>query len=115
MNDMIKEFYTNIVRKLPKAKVPIPGLQGWVFQGQNFQVVFFEIEKSTNIPPHSHEAQFGIMIDGKGAITIDGTRVELVPGISYFIHPGAVHEASFDTFSLVMDIFMEKSRYETED
>ena len=46
MNDMIKQFFTDIVKKLTKAKIPISGVQGWVFHGPVFQIAFFEIEKS---------------------------------------------------------------------
>ncbi|MHA1948981.1 MAG: cupin domain-containing protein [Candidatus Thorarchaeota archaeon] len=115
MNYMIKQFYTDIVKKLPKVKVPLPGVQGWVLQGPDFQVVFFEIEKDAGVPPHKHEAQFGMMLDGKGSITIGGKTIELNPGISYYIPVGTMHEASFNTLARVMDIFMESNRYETED
>jgi len=111
---MIEEFYEQIVKKLPRIKVPVSGVQGWVFQGAEFQAVFFEIEKSAFIPPHSHGPQFGFVIDGKAVIKIDGNAKRVATGDSYYIPAGSVHEVAFDSFTRIVDFFMEKSRYEIE-
>ncbi|MHA2322710.1 MAG: cupin domain-containing protein [Candidatus Thorarchaeota archaeon] len=112
VNSMIEDFFLNIVKNLPNANVPFPGVQAWVIQGPESQVVFFEIEKSTFIPPHSHGPQFGFVLDGKVILKIDGKANHLTTGDSYYIPGGAVHEATFETFSRVVDIFADPNRYE---
>ncbi|MHA1909176.1 MAG: cupin domain-containing protein [Candidatus Thorarchaeota archaeon] len=112
---MIEDFFDNIVKKLPRIKVSVPGVQGWVLQGAEFQAVFFEIEKSTVIPPHSHGPQFGFIIDGNAVFKIDENVNRMTTGDSYYIPEGAVHEIAFDTFTRVVDFFFQKDRYEIEE
>jgi quercetin dioxygenase-like cupin family protein len=112
---MIEEFYKEIEKKLPNVKLSIPGAKGWCLQGPDFQIVFFEMEESVFVPPHSHRNQFGFVLDGHGAIKIGEKKHVLTSGSTYFIPEGVVHEAAFDTFTRVVDVFFEKDRYEVEE
>ena len=104
-------LYPEMIRNLPEIEVPIPGVRGWLLQGERQQVVFFEIEAGTQIPPHSHCAQWGIMVKGKISLTI-GEQTKLYgKGDSYFIPAGAVHSATFPSKVNVIDVFDDPARY----
>ena len=83
-------------------------------QGESFQIAFFEIEPIGIVPPHSHKAQYGFVIEGEMQLTIgDETRL-YKKGDSYYIPEGVIHSAEFKTFCRIMDFFAEPARYETE-
>jgi len=108
------DAYPECIKNLPKAKIPFPGVQGWVAQGKESQTVFFEIEPIGAVLPHSHGAQYGIVIEGEMVLTIGEDIKTYTKGDSYFIPEGVVHHAKFNTFCRVMDYFAELRRYETE-
>ncbi|KXH69879.1 MAG: hypothetical protein AM326_04990 [Candidatus Thorarchaeota archaeon SMTZ-45] len=106
--------YPDCITKLPKAKIPFPGVQAWISQGNESQVGFFEIEPIGVVPPHSHKAQYGFVIEGEMLLTIGDVTKLYKKGDSYYIPEGVVHSAEFKTFCRVMDFFAEPKRYETE-
>ncbi|MHA2210387.1 MAG: cupin domain-containing protein [Candidatus Thorarchaeota archaeon] len=113
MNIKIDEFFQGIVRDLPKARIPFSGVQGWILQGSNNQVVFFEIEPSVSIPLHSHGDQFGMVLEGEVSYTIGGKPSRFVKGDLYFIPKGIMHSAAFDSFTRLVDFFADADRYQT--
>jgi quercetin dioxygenase-like cupin family protein len=106
--------YPECIKKLPKVKVAFPGVQGWVSQGKESQVVFFEIEAGGVVSPHSHCEQFGIVLEGEMALTMNGATKVYKKGDSYHIPEGIVHKAEFKTFVRAVDFFAGPNRYETE-
>jgi quercetin dioxygenase-like cupin family protein len=111
---MSKEEYPDCIKNLPKVKIALQGVQGWLAQGKDFQVVFFEIEPIGAIPQHSHKAQYGIVLEGKMNLTI-GEKTKLYEkGDTYFIPEGIVHQAEFLTHFRAMDFFFEPDRYDVE-
>ncbi|MFX1483590.1 MAG: cupin domain-containing protein [Promethearchaeota archaeon] len=111
---MTAESYPDCIKSLPKAKIPFEGVQAHIAQGAQFQIGFFEIEPIGVVPPHSHSAQFGFVIQGEMALTIGDKTKSYKKGDSYYIPEGVVHSAEFKTFCRVMDFFAEPKRYETE-
>lgn len=111
---MVNEDYPEIIRNLPKVKISLQGVQGWLAQGNDFQVVFFEIEPIGSIPPHSHKAQYGIVLEGKMKLTIGDETKLYEKGDTYFIPEGVMHQAEFLTNFKAMDFFFEPSRYDVE-
>jgi quercetin dioxygenase-like cupin family protein len=103
--------YPEMISGLPEIEVSIPGVRGWLLQGKQKQVVFFEIEAGTQIPPHSHCAQWGIMVKGKIALTIGGETKVYGKGDWYFIPAGVVHSATFPSRVNVIDVFDDPARY----
>jgi quercetin dioxygenase-like cupin family protein len=112
--EMVPANFPDFIKSLAKAKIPLPGVQGWLAQGKEFQLVFFEIDKGSHVTPHSHGEQYGYVFEGEMTLTIgDDTRVYR-SGDSYHIPKGVVHQAKFNTFVRVVDIFLEPHRYATE-
>jgi mannose-6-phosphate isomerase-like protein (cupin superfamily) len=112
--EMSVKKYPDYIKNLIKAKIPFPGVQGWVAQGEEFQAVFFEIESGSHVSPHSHGEQYGYVFEGEIVLTIGNETRTYTAGDSYHIPSGVVHEAKFNTFVSVMDFFLEADRYKTE-
>ncbi|MDQ2179079.1 cupin domain-containing protein [Marinifilum sp. D714] len=107
----MQDIYPNMIKNLPEADIPFNGVRGWVAQGENHQIVFFDIEPIGEVPRHSHGAQWGMVIDGDMDLTIDGENKKYRKGDHYFIPDGVLHSAKFNRRTIVMDYFSESDRY----
>jgi quercetin dioxygenase-like cupin family protein len=108
------EPYPDMIKSLPQVDLQIDGVKAWLVQCNTFQIVFFEIQPKVTIPPHSHKAQWGILIEGALRLTIGDKVHELKPGDSYYIPEGVVHSGTAHTFTRAMDFFAEPHRYKTK-
>jgi quercetin dioxygenase-like cupin family protein len=99
------------VRSLPEIDVSLPGVRGWLLQGDGKQVVFFDIEPIGAIPEHAHSAQFGVVLDGEMSLTIGGETRRYRRGDSYTIPAGVPHSAVFHSRFRAIDVFDEPARY----
>ena len=98
----------------PEAIIPLEGVRGWIAQGEDFQIAFFEIEPG-NLPPHSHSTQWGIVIEGEMSLTIGEETKKYQKGDSYYIPEGIIHQAEFHTYFRALDFFAEPKRYKTKE
>jgi len=104
--------WPELIKSLPEADIPFDGVRGWLLQGQNCQQVFFDIEPIGSVPPHSHGAQWGIMVDGEMKLTIGGETRPIRTGESYYIPAGVQHSATFLSHCRVIDFFEDADRYQ---
>ncbi|NOZ03837.1 MAG: cupin domain-containing protein [FCB group bacterium] len=88
-----EDFFPPIIRNLPEADIPVEGLQSHLFQGDNQQFIFMSFGNDADIPEHSHEAQWGVVLDGAIELCLDGERHVLTKGDTYFIPKGVRHSA----------------------
>jgi quercetin dioxygenase-like cupin family protein len=106
--------YPGFIRKAPEIDVPIEGVRGWLIQDDKRQIVFFDIMPTAVVPPHSHCAQWGLMVEGDMELTIDGVPSRLGKGDWYFIPEGAEHSAKFFSRVNVIDVFDSSDRYKVK-
>jgi len=118
MNDIKKEWdntvYPDMIRNLPEADIPVEGVRGWLMQTSNQQVVLFDIDQIAHVPPHSHCAQWGLMVAGEMSLTIGGETKVYKKGDSYFIPEGVEHSAKFHSQVFVIDWFDAPDRYQAK-
>jgi quercetin dioxygenase-like cupin family protein len=107
-----KILYPPMIEKLPEIAVPVPGVQGRLFQGTEMQAVFFSVETAAEIPPHAHQAQWGVVLEGEMELTVEGQARRYRRGDSYFIPAGAQHGVRILTPLKVLDVFDEPARYQ---
>ena len=106
--------FPEVIKLLPEADIQLKGVRAWVLQGDNQQLVFFEMEPSAQVPEHSHDyPQWGILIDGEAELTIEGKAKICKKGDEYLIPAHAKHRARFFRQSRVVDFFSERNRYKT--
>ena len=104
--------FHEVITLLPEADIQFEGIRAWILQGEKHQLVFFEMESSAHVPEHSHDyPQWGMVIEGKMELVIDGKPRICKKGDEYVIPAKAKHYARFLSKSRVVDLFSEKNRY----
>ena len=96
-------FYPQVISGLPEADIPFEGVRGWLSQGADHQIVFFEIEAIGEVKAHKHGAQWGVVFEGEMELSIGGKKGTYKKGDNYFIPEGVLHSAVFKTKTYVMD------------
>ena len=100
-----------IITNLPKADIPFEGLEAYLLQGENQQVIFMRFARGAEVPEHSHEAQWAVVLDGEIELTVDGkTRIHR-KGDSYYIPRNAVHSAKVSADYSDITLFNQPDRY----
>ena len=84
-------MFPELIKKLPEANIPFEGIKGWLSQGADQQLVFFEIDAVGEVPSHSHGAQWGIVVEGEMDLTIGGETKVLEPGDAYYFDSRIPH------------------------
>jgi quercetin dioxygenase-like cupin family protein len=74
-------------------------------------VAFFRIHQDVSLPAHSHGPQWGTVVAGEVALTIDGETRRYGPGESYDIPAGVVHAVAIKAGTIAIDVFAEADRY----
>ena len=59
-----KPVFAEFLRNLPQVAVPFEGVDARLMTGPDGQAVFFYLPKGVTVPPHSHCAQWGIVVEG---------------------------------------------------
>ena len=105
--------FPEIITRLPQAELPIPPskVKTHVLPSDRGQLVFFHVLEDVEIPPHSHKAQWGTVLEGEVEVTIGGETRLYKPGATYFIPSGVVHSAKARAGAKIMDFFEEPDRY----
>lgn len=107
----MKQNFPKAITGLPEADITFKGVKGWIAQGDNHQIVFFEIKSSAEVPEHTHNAQWGIVVEGEMELTINGKIKVYRKGDEYFIPAQAKHSAKFQTKCRIIDFFTDKTRF----
>lgn len=108
------DFFPEIITNLPEADIPIKGLYSYLLQGQNQQIIFMSFENDVEVPEHSHEAQWGVVLDGEIELTIGGKKCTLTKGDTYFIPQNIKHSAKIKKGYRDLTLFNQKDRYKTK-
>ncbi len=106
-----KVLFPEMLQKLPDVDMNLPGVKGKLFQGQGMQAVFITAENTGEIPPHHHQAQWGVILEGEAELTINGQAKIYRRGDSYTIPAGAVHSIRILSPMKALDVFDEAERY----
>lgn len=106
-----KVLFPDMIEKLPDVDIPFPGVTGKLFQGPGMQAVFFSLEGTGEIPPHHHQAQWGVILKGEADLTVDGVTTRYRRGDSYYIPAGAIHSIKILAPLKALEFFNEPERY----
>ena len=109
-----ENFFPEIITGLPEADIPFEGVQAFLFQGSEQQFIFMTFEKDVEVPEHSHEAQWGVVLDGEIEFTIDGDKFVFTRGNTYFIPKDIPHSARVRKGYKDLTLFDQKDRYKAK-
>lgn len=105
------KFFPDIITNLPEGDIPFEGLQSYIFQGENQQILFMSFDNDAEVPEHSHEAQWGVVLDGEVEFVIDNKKYLFTKGDTYFIPEGVKHSAKIKKGYKDITLFNQKDRY----
>ena len=66
------------------------------------------------MPEHSHESQWGIVLEGKIDLVIEGVKRTYAKGDRYFIPAGVKHSGKIYAGYADITFFNEKDRYKAK-
>jgi len=110
----MREIFPGPIKNLPKADIPLKGLTAYLSQSETHQILFMQFEEDIELPEHSHESQWGIVLDGKIDLTVDGVVKTYSKGDRYFIPAGVKHSVKIHAGYADITFFNEKDRYKTK-
>ena len=107
----MSSIFPEPILNLPKADIPLEGVKAYLSQGENDQVIFMEFEKDVDLPEHSHESQWEVVIEGKVDLVVEGHKQTFRKGERFFIPKGAKHSAKKYAGYTSIAFFNQRDRY----
>lgn len=105
------ETFPEPIRNLPEADIPLTGLKAYLSQSDGHQILFMEFDQDVEIPEHSHESQWGVVLEGRVDLTIEGVERTYTKGDRIFIPQGAVRSGKIHAGYADISFFNEPDRY----
>ena len=107
--------FPNIITDLPQVESPIAGLNAYLVQGSDQQVVFMSFENDVEIPEHAHEAEWAVVLEGKIELTINDKKQIYEKGETYFIPKNVRHSSKISAGYKGISLFNQRDRYKVRD
>jgi len=102
------------IKNLPEVDMPFESYEAYLSQGENHQIIFMRFDKDVILPEHSHESQWGIVLEGKIELVIDDEKNTYTKGDRYFIGKGVKHSGKIFAGYADITFFNQKNRYGTK-
>jgi quercetin dioxygenase-like cupin family protein len=107
----MSKIFPKPIQELPQVDFPFPTVTGYLSQGQNHQIVFMEFTDDTDIPEHSHQSQWELVLKGKVDLYTKGKKITYYKGDSFYLENDQKHAAHVYKGYAAIAFFNEKSRY----
>ncbi len=107
----MESIFPEPIRNLPRANIELPGVNAYLLQGENQQIIFMEFEKDLDLEEHAHDSQWEIVLEGKVDLWIAGKKQRYTKGDRFFIPKGVKHSASIYAGYTAIAFFNQKNRY----
>ncbi|MCX6272949.1 MAG: cupin domain-containing protein [Bacteroidetes bacterium] len=107
----MEQIFPKPIVELPEADIPVHGIKAFLSQGLNHQIIFMEFFEDADLPEHFHESQWGIVLEGKIDLIIDGIKNTYVKGDRYFIPKDIRHSARIYAGYADITFFNQSDRY----
>lgn len=99
------------VLNLPEADIPMKGVKAYLSQAEDHQIIFMEFSEDVDLPEHEHESQWGIVLEGRIDLVVNGVKHSYRKGDRYFIPKGVRHSGKIFAGYADMTYFNQKDRY----
>ncbi len=110
----MSEVFPEPIRRLPQADIQLSGLKSYISQSDNHQILFMKFDEDVEVQEHSHEDQWGVVLEGKIDLIIEGDKQTYTKGDRVFIPKGAKHSAKIYAGYADISFFNEKDRYKSK-
>ena len=107
----MSSIFPEPIINLPRADIPLEGVKAYLSQGENEQIIFMEFEKDVDLPEHSHESQWEVVLEGKVDLVVMDSKHTFSKGQRFFIPKGAKHSAKIYAGYTSIAFFNQKDRY----
>ncbi len=107
-------FFPEIIMNHSNADLPVDGVESYLIQAGQQQFIFMEFDRDVEVPDHSHNAQWGEVLDGEIELTIAGEPKVLKRGDTYYIDKGMRHSAKIKQGYKDLTLFDQADRYKTK-
>ncbi|HBD95786.1 MAG TPA: cupin domain-containing protein [Spirochaetia bacterium] len=74
-----------------------------------------EFDKDTILQEHSHESQFGVVLNGKIDLIINGEYKTYIKGDSYYIPKDVIHSGKIYAGYADITFFNQNNRYSSKE
>ena len=108
------DLFPKPITSLPQADISIKGLQAYLSQGTNHQIIFMQFSENVEIAEHFHESQWAVVLEGKIEMLIDGVKKTFTKGDQYFIPSGIKHSAKIYAGYADITFFNQADRYKSK-
>lgn len=105
---MLDRDWPDFIARLPRANVPVPGLDARIVDDGRCQVALFAFADAGTVPEHTHADKWGIVVAGTMELTVDGSTATVSAGESYFVPAGTAHGATVEGGTRIIEIFAEQ-------
>jgi quercetin dioxygenase-like cupin family protein len=109
----LSKLFPEPITNLPQADISISGITAYLSQSENHQIIFMEFSEDAEIPEHSHESQWAVVLEGRIDLVIDGFKHTFSKGDYYFIPKGVKHSVKIYAGYADVTFFDQKDRYKT--
>lgn len=104
-------IFPDFITQLPMADISIDGVKSRLMLAEQHQIIFMQFTEEVVIPEHFHESQWGIVLEGKIDLIVDGVKNTFVKGDRYFIPKDIRHSATIYAGYADITFFNQKDRY----
>ncbi|MBT1072907.1 cupin domain-containing protein [Pelotalea chapellei] len=99
------------IKNLRKADIHLKGITAYLSQAESHQIIFMEFDEDVELQEHSHESQWGVVLEGGIDLVIDGVKQSYAKGDRYFIPQGVRHSGRIYAGYADMTFFNQPDRY----
>lgn len=99
------------IARLPKADIPLKGCTAYLSQGEDHQVIFMTFSEDVDLPPHTHESQWAVVLSGCIDLTVGGVAHTFSAGDTYTVPKGVTHFGKIHAGYADVTYFNQKDRY----
>lgn len=111
----MSQLFPKPILDLPEADIPISGIKAFLSQGKNHQIIFMEFSEDVILTEHSHESQWGVVLEGRIDLRVDGVERTYVKGDRYFIPKDVKHSGKIYAGYADITFFNEADRYKSKE
>ena len=108
----MSDIFPEPILKLPVADMPWEGVSGYLSQSTAHQILFTEYTKDVEMPEHSHGTEWGVVLEGKMEMVVEGVQRTYSKGDRYFIRRGARHSVRVYAGYADITFFDQEDRYQ---